>query len=215
MRWANFADSIWYADDLASKAASGYAAFCRQDYIGGDYGMLDCSTGVPLPDFWTALVWARTMGAGVLRAAVATDGSSAVRAYAHCAPGVPGGVTVLLINLSPVVANITLSLSAGSAAPPLHLGTTNTGTSTGASTDWELSPDPAAGPIPGFNLTGLFGAGLLLNGQALALGPGKAGKQPLPAMEGRPGGGTGSTIAVPPTSILFRTFHDSAAPACQ
>jgi hypothetical protein len=60
-----------------------------------------------------------------------------------------------------------------------------------------------------------YPAPLLLNGQALALGPGKAGAQPLPAMEGRPGGGTGSTIAVPPTSILFRTFHDSAAPACQ
>jgi hypothetical protein len=39
---------------------------CRQDYIGGDYGMVDCLTGAPLPDYYTALLWTRLMGPKVL-----------------------------------------------------------------------------------------------------------------------------------------------------
>ena len=45
MRWAVFGDVLWFADALGAKAAAGYAGFCRQDYIGADYGLLDCSTG--------------------------------------------------------------------------------------------------------------------------------------------------------------------------
>ena len=33
-----------------------------QDFIGADYGLMDCSTGAPLPDYWAGLVWATTMG---------------------------------------------------------------------------------------------------------------------------------------------------------
>jgi hypothetical protein len=90
MRWAVFGDSFWYADALAAKARHGYASFCRQDYIGADYGMLDCSTGTPLPDFFTALVWTHVMGPTVLGVMLADDkgetiGTSAVvRAAVHC-----------------------------------------------------------------------------------------------------------------------------------
>ena len=34
MRWATFADSLWYADALGSSAKLGFGALCRQDYIG-------------------------------------------------------------------------------------------------------------------------------------------------------------------------------------
>ena len=34
MRWAHFADSFWFLDAMASKAKHGYAAFCRQDFVG-------------------------------------------------------------------------------------------------------------------------------------------------------------------------------------
>jgi hypothetical protein len=44
MRWANFADSHWYLDAMGVKAAAGYSVFCRQDFVGIDYGMIDCST---------------------------------------------------------------------------------------------------------------------------------------------------------------------------
>jgi heparanase 1 len=33
-RWANFADSQWYLDAMGVKAANGYKAFCRQDFVG-------------------------------------------------------------------------------------------------------------------------------------------------------------------------------------
>ena len=38
MRWANWADTFWYLDSMATKAAHGYKVFCRQDFIGIDYG---------------------------------------------------------------------------------------------------------------------------------------------------------------------------------
>jgi hypothetical protein len=38
MRWANFANSFWYMDAMAAKAAHGFSVFCRQDFIGADYG---------------------------------------------------------------------------------------------------------------------------------------------------------------------------------
>ena len=105
MRWANFGDSLWYMDAMASKAAHGYSGFCRQDYIGGDYGMMDCLTGAPLPDYWSAVLFGKLMGARVLQANMNTANATSVTAYAHCtnrkeSGRVPGDVTLLLINLS-------------------------------------------------------------------------------------------------------------------
>ena len=48
-----------------------------QDYIGADYGLVDCSPGVPLPDYYTALVWARTMGTTVLDVHASASAGSA------------------------------------------------------------------------------------------------------------------------------------------
>ena len=31
-----FGSALWYADSMATKAAAGYAAYCRQDVIGAD-----------------------------------------------------------------------------------------------------------------------------------------------------------------------------------
>ena len=42
MRWANFANSFWYMDAMAAKAAHGFSVFCRQDFIGADYGTVIC-----------------------------------------------------------------------------------------------------------------------------------------------------------------------------
>eukprot|EP01046_Picozoa_sp_COSAG06_P054103 COSAG06_NODE_9535_length_1876_cov_0.800788_2_plen_128_part_00 len=84
MRWANFANSFWYADSMAIKAAHGFSVFCRQDFIGADYGLLDCSTQTPLPDYYLSKIWTELMGAGVLTVTVAA-GPRTTRAYAHCA----------------------------------------------------------------------------------------------------------------------------------
>ena len=84
MRWANFGDSLWYMDTLGTKALNGYGAVCRQDLIGADYGLLDCSSGIPLPDYWSGLMWASVMGPRVFSARIETPNATAVRAYAHC-----------------------------------------------------------------------------------------------------------------------------------
>ena len=128
--WATFGDSFWYADNLAAMAKNGYAGLCRQDYIGADYGMVDCITGAPLPDYYTALLWAKTMGPAVLRA-VATDSASgavqpaetsAIRIYAHCTnkgtafySEASGSVTVLAINVGDKPSTLHFPASLGGA----------------------------------------------------------------------------------------------------
>ena len=82
---------------MAAKAANGYSAFCRQDFVGIDYAMLDCATNDPLPDYYSGVLWSKLMGTGVVRAA----SSTAVRAYAHCHPTSQADLTVLLLNLEP------------------------------------------------------------------------------------------------------------------
>lgn len=66
-RWANFGSTLWFLDTLGAKARAGYATVCRQDFIGADYGLLDCKTHDPLPDYWGALLWLRLMGRRALR----------------------------------------------------------------------------------------------------------------------------------------------------
>ena len=82
MRWATFADSLWYIDALASAGKLSYEAFCRQDLIGADYGLLDCATGEPLPDYWSAVLWSALTGPIVLEAA--PHDSTNLRTYAQC-----------------------------------------------------------------------------------------------------------------------------------
>jgi heparanase 1 len=207
MRWANFGTSLWYSDALAAKALHGYSGFCRQDYIGGDYGMLDCSTGAPLPDYYTALAFTTVMGQRVLGARVAGLGvagagggaalggaASSVRTYAHCAApaaaaGKAGAVAVLVINLSQN--STTVSFADGAVV----------------TTEYVLSPsaDPKSSLI---DATGLLGTGVELNGELLALGANGA----VPAIEGKAVGSAHATV--PATSIAFLVLADAEHPAC-
>ncbi|XP_022134600.1 heparanase-like protein 1 [Momordica charantia] len=92
-----FINSFWYLDQLGLASKYDTKVYCRQTLIGGHYGLLNTSTFVPNPDFYSALLWDRLMGKTVLP--VGSDASSFLRAYAHCSRG-STGVTVLLINLS-------------------------------------------------------------------------------------------------------------------
>jgi hypothetical protein len=83
-----------YLDAMASKAKHGYSAFCRQDFVGIDYAMLDCASDDPLPDYYAGVLWSKLMGTAVVSAA----SNSSVRAYAHCKEA---NLTVLLLNLEP------------------------------------------------------------------------------------------------------------------
>jgi heparanase 1 len=92
-----FINSFWYLDQLGIAAKYNTKVYCRQTLIGGNYGLLNASTFAPNPDYYSALMWNRLMGEGVLH--VSSDASPYLRSYAHCSKG-RAGVTLLLVNLS-------------------------------------------------------------------------------------------------------------------
>ncbi|KAI9174427.1 hypothetical protein LWI28_017066 [Acer negundo] len=92
-----FVNSFWYLDQLGMSSKYNTKVYCRQTLIGGNYGLLNKTTFVPNPDYYSALLWHRLMGKGVLL--VGSSASSFLRTYAHCSKG-REGMTLLLINLS-------------------------------------------------------------------------------------------------------------------
>ena len=189
MRWANYGDSLWFSDALAAAARNGYGAFCRQDLIGADYGLLDCSTGSPLPDYYTALLFAKLMGRTVLSASVSTARATAVRVYAHCGH-VSGTIALLLINLS--------SRGGTTVTPKLESGQPLLG----PRHEFRLEPSNHSSPL--LNATGLLGTGALLNGKLLVDGEAD--------ISGRPAAGP---ISLPAMSILFAVTSSPEAEACR
>ncbi|VAH88081.1 unnamed protein product [Triticum turgidum subsp. durum] len=77
-----FMNSIWYLDQLGMASKYNTKVFCRQTLIGGNYGLLDKQTFLPNPDYYSALLWHRLMGNGVL--SVDINAPRKLRAYAHC-----------------------------------------------------------------------------------------------------------------------------------
>ena len=66
---------------MATKAAHGFHIFCRQvlqpAFIGADYGLLDCATQTPLPDYYTSRLWTHRVEASVLKTTASTGPCSA------------------------------------------------------------------------------------------------------------------------------------------
>ena len=141
---------------MGSSAKLGFAALCRQDYIGADYGLLDCATGTPLPDYWTATLWNWMVGPTVLSATATGGDSSNLRVYAHCTAkdnGLGDGVTLILLNLAVEDVIVELWKEAQTSVGPFM---------------WQLAPeDNKAGPVGAG--TGLNGTGITLNGHPLRL----------------------------------------------
>eukprot|EP01018_Ginkgo_biloba_P024908 Gb_17661 [translate_table: standard] len=92
-----FASSFWYLDQLGMASTFNTKTYCRQSLIGGNYGLLNTTTFVPNPDYYSALLWHRLMGRSVI--STSFMGAPYLRAYAHCAKN-DMGITLLLINLS-------------------------------------------------------------------------------------------------------------------
>ena len=93
-RWGS---TIWYADSMASKAVAGYSAYCRQDFIGADYGLVNFTTFAPATDYWLAVLWKQHIGARVLSVTTPTTNPLA-RTYAFCGTQ-PGTVALLVVYL--------------------------------------------------------------------------------------------------------------------
>ncbi|KAG8367474.1 hypothetical protein BUALT_Bualt16G0075800 [Buddleja alternifolia] len=91
-----FVFSFWYLDQLGLASTYDTKTYCRQTLIGGNYGLLNTTTFVPNPDYYSALLWHRLMGRSVL--STHFTGSRTIRAYAHCAKQ-SQGITLLLINI--------------------------------------------------------------------------------------------------------------------
>lgn len=155
---------------------------------GADYGLLDCQSHTPLPDYYVAMLWANVMGASVLSTKVggsATPRGSFLRAYAHCGHNHPAaGLAVLLINL----ANVSLSVD-------LYLP--NSTVVGGTRNEYHLTGSCMACTEALLNNVTLH---LSSNGQLPSLTPLVQTAQ--------------APISVGPTSILFLEYPDVALASC-
>ncbi|XP_008805083.2 heparanase-like protein 2 [Phoenix dactylifera] len=191
-----FANSFWYLDQLGMVSTFKHKVFCRQALIGGNYALLNTTTFIPNPDFYSALLWHRLMGPGVLHAT--HQSSPFLRAYAHCSKQKPG-VTLLLINLSNSTSfDVTVS-SDLNLYPPLLTESLASVTEKGQREEYHLTPQ-------GGNIQSRV---LLLNGQPLK--PTSDGQ--IPEMSPFIAD-TAAPLHVAPYSIVFVRFKDFKAPAC-
>jgi heparanase 1 len=62
-----------------------------------DYGWIDEDTLEPRPNYWSALLWKRTMGTRSLDPGISA--ASGTRIYAQCMKGAKGGVSLLVLNV--------------------------------------------------------------------------------------------------------------------
>ena len=96
--WAStFIDSFRYLDQLGRLAKRGVQVVAHNTLNASDYGVIDEETLTPRPNYWSAVLWRRTMGTTVLDAGASPVEN--VHLYAHCLRTKPGGVAVLAINL--------------------------------------------------------------------------------------------------------------------
>jgi len=125
--------------------------FCRQDFYGIDYAVIDCVGHFPVPDYYLGIVWSLVVGPHVLNTTrPITKPAGLVRPYAHCSSQYPGGLTVMVININsiPVTAQITL-----------------TGGGLGSSREDYLMTAPP--PVNGTYPDGIYGKRVQLNGVTL------------------------------------------------
>jgi len=98
-RWAStFLDTFRYLDQMGSLARRNVKVIMHNTLAASDYGLIDEKTLTPRPNYWAALLWHKTMGTTVLDPGAPP--SASVHLYAHCTANVPGGVTLLALNLS-------------------------------------------------------------------------------------------------------------------
>jgi len=115
-------------NEVGYLAAHGYTVMIRQDFAGGDYGLVDLELDdsgrvvdfVPNPDYWTFLLMKQLLSPLVLRADVSGGGYNAtgVQAWAWCSYFVddaPTGVVIALTNFNNASVSVDISLAAAGA----------------------------------------------------------------------------------------------------
>jgi hypothetical protein len=148
-------------------------------HAGADYGLLDCETQTPLPDYYVSMLWSQLMGAGVLKTVVST-GPRTLRAYAHCAADTPrdNDIVVLLLNLDDQPVAVEVDAAAVGVAADA------------ARTEWHFTA----------GVGGLGGPTIRLGGSELKWG---GLGQPLPPMLGVTQATAAMPVKLAPQSIVF------------
>jgi hypothetical protein len=93
---ADFIDSFRYLNQLGSLAKRGVQVVMHNTLAASDYALVDETTLLPRPNYWSALLWRQMMGTTVLDAG--SSPSPNLHLYAHCLRNHPGGVALLAIN---------------------------------------------------------------------------------------------------------------------
>ncbi|KAL6965535.1 heparanase [Sarracenia purpurea var. burkii] len=202
-----FVFSFWYLDQLGMASSYDTKTYCRQSLIGGNYGLLNTTTFLPNPDYYSALLWHRLMGRNVL--STSFSGTEKIRAYAHCAKN-SQGVTLLLINLdntttvqTEVTFNGTLTFQnklmsryPRTEAIPLFLGNKTSGI---AREEYHLTAKDGD----------IHSQTMLLNGYILSVN--SSGRIPplVPISVN-----SSEPVTVAPFSIVFAHIPDVVVPAC-
>ncbi|XP_058081097.1 heparanase-like protein 2 [Magnolia sinica] len=190
----SFVNSFWYLDQLGMASTFNHKVYCRQSLIGGNYGLLNTTTMVPNPDYYSALLFHRLMGRGVL--STLHDGSPYLRAYSHCSRQKPG-ITLMLINLSNSTTFDVSVVNDLNLYPPLE--TQVEVAPTGLREEYHLTPMDGD----------LMSHTMLLNGTPLKLTcSGDIPPLPPKLVDAC------APISISPSSILFVTLRDFKAPAC-
>ena len=94
---SSFVDSFRFMDQLGQMAQKNVQTVIVNTLASSDYGLLDENTHLPRPNYWAALLWKRLMGTQVLDPGITAN--SALRVYAQCMKDVPGGVTLVALNI--------------------------------------------------------------------------------------------------------------------
>jgi len=93
---ADFIDSFRYLNQLGTLAKRGVQVVIHNTLAASDYALVDETTLLPRPNYWSALLWRKMMGTTVLDAG--SSPSPNLHLYAHCLRHQPGGVALLAIN---------------------------------------------------------------------------------------------------------------------
>lgn len=189
-----FSDGPWYVTQLAGMAYHGVSAQARQTLRGGFYQLLSNDTGriAPNPDWWTARVFKRAMGARFFRTASSQPccAPDTLFAYAACAPS-GEGLTVAFVNPADAAVSVEVVDAAAPAAP----------FPAAPRAEWMLQ---SGGPA-------LNSTRILLNGALLAYtGPGA-----LSPIEPRAVTDPRAPIVLAGRSYGFFTLEGVRAPACR
>ena len=161
----------------------------------------------PNPDYYSALLWKKTMGERVLQTSVqsaAVDGAAGpwLRAYAHCSPvalGGSGGVSLLLINTH--------------ATLPINVSVGGSSTAGQRRVEWHLTAGGDGGPTSKTSL--LNGKPLTIQSNGGNGGGGGGGSWSLPSLDGRVVVQPTGMLVIQPVSYTFVSYLDAGAAACK